>query len=431
MLATPPSAAVVTHKPDRSATPAPRTPHLPHRVAMIAMHSSPAQPAGTGDSGGMTTVLLALSAELARHGIEVDLITRASGSPSVTKLGASVTLRELPAGPADSLAKGRLIEVVDDFGEAIGALARVGSYDLIHAHYWLSGIAALPVALELGLPLVQSFHTLAEMKNATAAAGQPTESERRLASERYLATQANAIIAGSPAEAATLIGAVGAPAERTWVIPPGVDVDLFRPDRISADVAVRRRLAVGVGQPILAVVGRLQPLKNQELAVRTLAELDRLGGPPAVLVVAGEATPGDDGYLRRLHQSAATLGVHGRVRFVGALARSDLADLLAVASVTIVPSRSETFGLVGLESAASGTPVVGFRGTGLVESVAEGASGLLMDSWEPRRWALAVRDLLEDTLQTRYSTSARSHALGFTWPTSAAALIAVYSSLLG
>ncbi|MEO6506052.1 MAG: glycosyltransferase [Terrimesophilobacter sp.] len=431
MLATPPPAAVVTQKPDRSTEPAPGTPHLPRRIAMVAMHSSPAQPPGTGDSGGMTTVLLALSAELARHGIDVDLITRASGSPTVTKLGPSVTLRELPAGPASALAKRRLIEVVDDFGEAVGALARARSYDLIHAHYWLSGIAALPVALELGLPLVQSFHTLAEMKNATAAAGGLREPERRLASERYLATQASAIIAGSSAEAAALIGAVGAPAQRTWVIPPGVDVDLFRPDRVSADVAVRHRFAAGDDQPIIAVVGRLQPLKNQELALRTLAELDRLGGPSAVLVIAGEATPGDEGYLALLHQSAVSLGVQGRVRFVGALTRDTLADLFAVAAVTIVPSRSETFGLVGLESAASGTPVVGFRGTGLVESVADGASGVLLDSWEPRRWALAVRDLLESAQQTRYSQSARSHALGFTWPASAAALLAVYSSLLG
>jgi D-inositol-3-phosphate glycosyltransferase len=107
-----------------------------------------------------------------------------------------------------------------------------------------------------------------------------------------------------------------------------------------------------------------------------------------------------------------------------------LADLLAVASVTIVPSRSETFGLVALESAASGTPVVGFRGTGLVESVADGRSGLLIESWDPRRWAQAVNGLLTDTQRARYGASARLHALGFTWPASAAALIAVYSSLL-
>ncbi|WP_346233654.1 glycosyltransferase [Parafrigoribacterium mesophilum] len=378
----------------------------------------------------MTTVLLALSQELARKGIAVDLISRASGSASVTTLGPSITLRELPAGPAEVWPKNRLPEVMDDFGEALGVLARREAYDLIHAHYWLSGVAALPVALELGLPLVQSFHTLAAMKESTAAGGQPLEPERRLVSERYLATQADAIIAGSAAEAATLVGAVGAPAERTWVIPPGVDVDLFRPDRISADAAVRRELHIADGPPILAVVGRLQTLKNQELAVRALAELDRLGGTPGVLVIAGEPTPGDDGYLRMLHGLAVELGVEDRVRFVGALRRNALADLFAVASVTLVPSRSETFGLVALESAASGTPVVGFRGTGLVESVADGRSGLLTDSWDPHQWARAIAELLEDAQRERYSKSARLHALGFTWPASAAALIAVYSSLL-
>lgn len=395
------------------------------------MHTSPTQAAGTGDAGGMNVAVLATARELAARGIAVDLITRATGTPSVAQLGPGVTLHELAAGPASVLPKARLPEVSDEFGEAVAALARRTRYDLVHAHYWLSGIATLPVALELGLPFAQSFHTLAAMKNARRAPGQESEPERRLQSERYLAAQAGAVIAGSSAEAASLIDDVRAPAERVWVIPPGVDVDLFRPHRGAAEAWVRAELGAPAGRPILAVVGRVQPLKNQELAVRAIAELRAQAGWTPLLVVVGEATPGDGGYADSLRSLAAGLDVADAVRFVGALPREGVADLLAVASLTLVPSYSETFGLVALESAASGTPVLGNRGTGLVESVAEGVSGRLLDSLEPRHWAEEIADLLGDTLTlARLSASARDHALGLTWAASATALLAVYGSLL-
>jgi D-inositol-3-phosphate glycosyltransferase len=397
---------------------------MPRRVAMVAMHSSPVQAAGTGDSGGMNVLLLALARELADRGVAVDLLTRAAGRPAVTQLWPGIVLRELAAGPAALLPKRELLPVVDEFGEAVGRLARRHPYDLIHAHYWLSGLAALPVALELGLPLVQSFHTLAAMKDAERPVWQEVEPARRLMAERYLAAQADAVIAGSAAEAACLVERMHAPARHTWVIPPGVDVDLFRPDRPGAPARVRAALGVGPDRPILAVVGRVQPLKNQELAIRMLAEIRAPAAP--VLVVAGEATPGDGGYADGLRHTAAALGAD--TRFVGALGRDGLADLLTAAAVTLVPSRSETFGMIALESAASGTPVVAFRGTGLVESVADGASGLLVDSWEPREWATATATLIG--AGSRFAASARHHALGFGWPAAAASLLAVYGSLL-
>jgi D-inositol-3-phosphate glycosyltransferase len=403
------------------------------RVALVSMHTSPAEQAGTGDSGGLNVSLMCTATELASRGVEVDLLARATSVPRTTQLEDGVVLRELAAGPARPLDKAELAGVADEFGEAVATVAgRPGSrYDLIHAHYWLSGLATLPVAIELGIPLVQSFHTLGAMKNSHLAPGQQPEPQGRLLAERYLANQANAVVASSASEATSLIDQVGAPPGRIWVIPPGVDVDLFRPNRGGAAERIRERFRIEPGRPIVAVVGRVQPLKDQELGVRALGALNALRGWAPVLVVAGESTPGDEAYLASLRVLATDLGVGDEVRFAGALARDDLADLLAVASITLVPSHSETFGLVALESAASGTAVIGYRGTGMLESIAEGRSGLLVDSREPDAWARAMVALLDDPgARSRMAETAREHALGYTWAATATALLGVYSSLV-
>ncbi|HEU4807462.1 MAG TPA: glycosyltransferase [Homoserinimonas sp.] len=403
------------------------------RVALVSMHTSPVEQAGTGDSGGLNISLMSTATELAARGVEVDLLTRATSVPRTTQLSDGVVLRELAAGPAAPLGKAELASVADEFGEAVASVAgRPGSrYDLIHAHYWLSGLATLPVAIELGIPLVQSFHTLGAMKNSHLAPGQDAEPAGRLLAERYLANQANAMVASSTSEVTSLIDQVGAPAGRIWVIPPGVDVDLFRPDRGGAAERVREQFGIEPGRPIVAVVGRVQPLKDQELGVRALGALNALRGWAPVLVIAGESTPGDEAYLASLHHLAAQLGVGDEVRFAGALGRDDLADLLAVASITLVPSHSETFGLVALESAASGTAVIGYRGTGMLESIAEGRSGVLVDSREPDAWARAMVALLDDpSARSRMAETAREHALGYTWAATATALLGVYTSLL-
>ncbi|MHB1171305.1 MAG: glycosyltransferase, partial [Lacisediminihabitans sp.] len=244
---------------------------------------------------------------------------------------------------------------------------------------------------------------------------------------------ASAIVAGSAAEVTSLIDDARAPADRIWVIPPGVDVELFRPDRaLAAEERMRAELGIAPGRPIIAVAARIQPLKGQELAIRALAELHSLRGRAPVLVLAGAETPGESVYSASLRSFAAELGVSDDVRFVGTLSRESVADLFSIASVTLVPSHSETFGLVALESAASGTPVVGFRGTGLIESVADGVSGLLIDSRDPREWARVVALLLSDGGELeRMALSARHHALGYTWAATATALLGVYASLAG
>jgi D-inositol-3-phosphate glycosyltransferase len=398
------------------------------RVAMVSMHTSPVAPPGTGDAGGMNVVILGIAAELAIRGVEVDLLTRASAEPSSSVLLPGVTLHELEAGPRGPLPKERLGEVADEFGEAVAALSRraSASYDLIHAHYWLSGIATLPVAIELDLPFVQSFHTLAAMKNAAMPEGD--EPVIRLRSETFLANQADAVIAASSAEATALIDSVGGPADRTWIIPPGVDLELFAPRRETEHAAVRRALELEPDRPIVVIAGRVQPLKGHELAVRALAELHAMRGWAPLLVIAGEVTPGQAAFAAQLRTLAAELGVASDVRFTGALDRDVLAALLAAAAVTVVPSFSETFGLIALESAASGTPAIGFRAGGLAESIDDGVSGLLLGTRDPRYWATEIALLIDDDERRAVmGDTARAFAERFSWGAAAASLLGVYA----
>jgi len=397
------------------------------------MHTSPAAQPGRGDSGGMNVSIVSLARSLASRGIEVDLLTRAEAEPEIREIHPGVTLRTLAAGPMAPLRKEALADVTDSFGEAVASLVGRDSprYDLIHAHYWLSGIATLPVALELGLPFVQSFHTLAAMKNAALAPGDSPEPDRRLYSEAFLAHQADAVVAGSAAEATTLIDPLRAPAEKLWVIPPGADTELFHPSRRANAATTRARFGLEGDRPLLVVAGRVQPLKAQDFAVRVLGALHARGGMRPLLVLAGEATAGAEGYYATVMALASELGVADSVRVLGSLDQESLADLFAAASLTLVPSHSETFGLVALESAASGTPVIGFRGTGLLESVAEGHSGVLVDTRDPEQWATTVTSLLDNPdLLTAMRASAREHAEGFTWATASTSLLGLYESLL-
>jgi D-inositol-3-phosphate glycosyltransferase len=212
-----------------------------------------------------------------------------------------------------------------------------------------------------------------------------------------------------------------------WIMPPGVDTNLFAPEPDAGD-AVRLALGIEPGRPLIAVVGRVQELKGQRLAVRALAELPK---PRPMLVIAGEPTPGAEDYFAGLRRLAVELGVEADVRFAGALGRDRVAELLAAAAVTLVPSHSETFGLVALESAASGTPVVAQRVSGLVESVSDGQSGVLLDSRDPAEWARAITRLLDDPVSyAELSGSARAFAEGFSWAASVSILLDVYDRVL-
>ena len=256
----------------------------PLRIAVVSMHTSPTDRPGKGDAGGLNVLVLESAMALAARGHHVDVFTRSAGAPHSHAIASGVTLYALATG-GGVVRKHELPNLADAFGAELerAALAATDSYDVIHAHYWLSGLAALPVSLSLGIPIVQTFHTLAEEKNRRLATDERPEPERRVLTERYLAGEVDAIAAVSRAEVDVLCDGIGASAERVWLVPPAVDALLFQPRPVASRAEVRARLGVRPDDGLVVCVGRVQPLKGQDLAVRMLEHL-----PDAVLVVGSK-----------------------------------------------------------------------------------------------------------------------------------------------
>lgn len=387
----------------------------PLRIALVCLHTSPASDPGIGDAGGMNVVVRNQAIALGALGHTVDVLTRRSSTeqPVDIELGENVTLRFLDAGPAEPVAKGVHEEFIDDFR---AAMEPFGPFDIVHSHHWFSGMAALPYARERGIPHLQSFHSIAADHHTPLSDGERPESPGRLAGEAWLAKESGAVIAISAAEAETVVHRLGGDAESVWVVSPGVDSVLFHP---------RSRAA----EPFVVVAGRLDPLKGFDLAIEAVAQIPEAIRP--ALVIAGEESVDYRSYPEELQDLAASLGIANSVRFVGPQSREALADLLAEAQVVAIPSHSETYGLVALEAAASGTPVVAAAAGGLREAVVDGVTGVVLRSREPGVWADAIGRILRDpALQTSLAITARVRATGLSWAHSADALVAVYRSEL-
>lgn len=396
-----------------------RVPHAtrPLRIALVSLHTSPGAEPGSGDAGGMNVVVRSQAEAMASLGHTVDILTRRSSfeTPEDQQIRPGVTLRFLDAGPAEPVPKGDHEGFIDEFRMRMAAL---GPYDLIHSHHWFSGMAALPLARRNGIPHVQSFHSIAADECTPLSAGERAESAGRMAGEAWLARESDAVVAISEAEADTVEERLGGRPDRVTIVPPGVDGTLFHP----ADEAPQ-------GRGYAVVAARLQPLKGLDLAIEAIAAVPAPIRPD--LVIAGDASSDFDGYVQELQALAAARGVERGVRFVGPQSRANLATLLRGARVVLIPSHSETFGLVALEGAASGVPVVAAASGGLREAVVHGESGLVIDSREPDAWAGAITAILSDPgLARRLSLAARDRAEHFDWLRSAVALLAVYAALL-
>ena len=388
---------------------------------MVSLHTSPAEAPGAADAGGMNVVEWHEALALAGMGVEVDLMTRrhAPGLPDVVDVAPGVRLLHLDAGPATSLPKSAIDAFIPQFAEALDGL---GGYDVYHCQHWMSGIAALEVARRRGVPLVQSFHSVAAPPGVDLSHGEPPESPGRVPGEARLAREADHVIAISAAEARTVIQRCGADPDRVSIIPPGVDLGLFRPlsvaDRESSDE-----------RPYLAFAARLQPLKGPDLAIEALARVDARVRPR--LVIAGADSLDFAQYAAHLHEQVRDLGLTEDVSFVGPRTRPELAALFQGAQLVLVPSYSETFGLVALEAAACGTPVIASATGGLREAVVHGETGQLMDSREPGDWADAITRLLTDeSTLARMGVVSRVHARRFTWEAMARQVADVYESLV-
>jgi D-inositol-3-phosphate glycosyltransferase len=403
----------------------------PRRIAVLSVHSSPLAVPGVGDSGGMNVHVRALASELAKAGVASDLYTRATSpdDPPVVELEPGVRVLHLAAGPLEPVPKQSLPRYLCAFLCALlRAGERHGPYDLLHSHYWVSGWVARLARERWQSPVVHSFHTLGRVKNLSLANGEEPEPPARLAGEERVVTTADRLLAATPAEARQLAELYGAPPSKVRVVPHGVDRSRFHPgDRAAA------RAALGVRHRyVLAFVGRLQPLKAPDVAVRTLAALTR-GCPDLdveLLVVGGPSGNGMD-EPRRLAELASREGVDGRVRFLPARPNDRLACVYQAADLLLVPSRSESFGLVALEAQACGTPVVAARVGGLHHAVGDGTTGRLLTSHDPEEWASVVASLLRHPGKLAAMGQAAARFVGVHgWGVTASRLLDVYGELL-
>ncbi|MGO1538893.1 MAG: glycosyltransferase [Leucobacter sp.] len=400
------------------------------RIAFVMVHTSPLDVPGTKDAGGMNVVVRAQAEALAGLGHTVTIFTRRSDPQQDRRVEIvpGLTVVHLDAGPPRLLAKGEHESVMAQFGELLDAELRDHPVDLLHAEHWFSGIAALASAQTAGVPLVQSFHSIAAPADSPLTEGERPESAGRLAGERRLAHEADLVIAVSEAEQATVLGRLEGDQDRVRVVPLGVDTELFRPC-VSEECAERNDWLNRGGRPEVVVVGRLHPLKGFDLAIDAIATIPAARRP--VLRIVGAPPPDGDEHARSLHETAARYGMLGTTAFDGALRRGELAERIRVASLMLVPSHSETFGLVALEAAASGIPVIARDTGGLREAVIDGETGVLVSGDDPQVWGDAVDTLLSDTERhERMGEAARAHALRRSWDVSAMRLVDAYQELL-
>lgn len=394
-------------------------------IVMVSLHTSPMASPGAADAGGMNVVALNTARALAKRGHRVDLITRRAdpGEAATTEIAPGVRLHNLTAGPAAPVAKSAQEALIEPFGEALAVWwAQHGhDVDLVHSHHWFSGVAALPIARAAGIPHLQSYHSVAAPIGASLDAGEPPESPGRPAGEALVAQQSDLIIAVSQAERETIIDRYHPPAERVVVIRPGVDLELFRPLRPGE----RHWAWQGC---YLFFAARLQPLKAPDLAIRTLAALP--AGHRPRLVIAGETSADFSWYAKQLRELVDSLGLHNEVLYLGSQNRDQLATMMRGACVLLNPSRSETYGLINLEASASAVPVVATRTGGMVESVVDQVTGLLLDSRDPQDWAAAVRTFT-DSAERRADVGAagREFAATRSWQVVATELEAVYQEV--
>jgi D-inositol-3-phosphate glycosyltransferase len=388
-------------------------------LAILSLHTSPLAQPGSGDGGGMNVYVRSLASALARAGVACDVYTRAEhpAQPRVVVLEPSFRVIHIEAGPQTPVEKELLPGLVEEFTAAmLDGIRECGrDYDAVHANYWLSGEVAHRLKHELDLPMVATFHTLARVKAAAHELILDDPLGTRARSEAEIVRCADLILASTGDEADQLVRLYGADTDRIEILPPGVDHAVFSPGSREA-----ARAALGhPGERVLLFVGRIQPLKGLDLAVRTLAEIE----DATLWVVGGPSGTEGPSEVARVKALARALGVAGRVLFLPPQPHHHLADYYRAADVCLVPSRSESFGLVALEAAACGTPVVASAVGGLRSIVEDGQTGFLVEDRDSLDWATPVALLLDDAdLAATMGAQAASRSRRWSWCITAARL---------
>jgi D-inositol-3-phosphate glycosyltransferase len=402
---------------------------LPLRIAVISIHTSPTASLGQNGNGGLNVYVHEIATAFSDRGIATDIFTRCTPSdPEFEQLTPLSRVIYLPAG--QDLDKYSLYAEVPGFANRIRQFAVVEdlNYDLIFSHYWLSGEVACLLRPRLATGWAHVAHTLGLVKNQTLAAGERPEPELRIQVEKEIAAQADLLIASTEDERADLVRLYGANPDHVAVVPPGVDLSMFQP--IDRDEA-RRTIGYGAGR-LLLFVGRLERLKGVEVAIRALALLrDRAHDDVRLLILGEDSRDGDESEKDRLKELAAAAGVRDRVDFLGSVAHHELPFFYSAADVCVMPSYSESFGLVALEAQACGRPVVGSGVSGLRSVVRDEVSGYLLDSHDPAMYAERMGRLLNNPeLAQQMGRRGRLLAQRFSWTRTADRLQSLFDGVV-
>jgi D-inositol-3-phosphate glycosyltransferase len=402
-----------------------------YRVAILSYHTCPVAPLGGPETGGLNVYVREMTRELAERGHHVDIFTRRAGDvpelePPVVDGHPHARLIHIPAGPPAYVEKSLLPLYVDEFERGVVAFAeREGiTYDVVHSHYWLSGVIGARLKERWDIPHVTMFHTLGEVKSRSRIS--EWEPDERIQAEEMIVQQADRIVAAGRDERELLMRLYGARSESISVVPCGVNLDLFHP--IPQDVA-RRELGLHTDDRILLFVGRVEPLKGIDILLGAATQLEN-ERECRVLVIGGDSSA-QEGEMAHLRNLASRLGVADRVSFLGAVEHERLPYFYSAADVCVVPSFYESFGLVALEAMACGTPVVASRVGGLAGTVRDGETGYLIPWRCPEPFAERIELLLDnEELRSAFGTAARESVERFRWANVAEAVLDIYRELI-
>ena len=403
------------------------------RIATLMVHTSPLDQPGIGDAGGMNIYVLESAQRMAAMGVSIDIFTRRTDSaqPDIVEISPGVRVRHFDCGHG-TLTKEQLPIHISGLSQEFSRIMRTEDYDIIHSHYWLSGKVAMPAAKELGIPLVHTMHTMARVKNLNLAEGESPEPMIRVQGETQVVAAANALIANTDAEGASLVSLYDACPDTVHVVSPGVDLYTFTPGESRSTARYQ------IGQPqdalVVSFVGRIQPHKGPEVLIRATSELVKhtpLLRHKLIVNIVGGASGANTEEVDRLKELTTWLAIDDVVRFTPPVPRVDLPQWYRAADLVIVPSYSESFGLVALEAQACGTPVVATAVGGLRTAVADGISGVLVDGHDPKAWSSVISRLLQEPQRrVLLSMGAIEHASHFGWDVTARGTLDIYDLVI-
>ena len=403
------------------------------RIATVMVHTSPLEQPGIGDAGGMNIYVLESAQRMAAMGVSVDIFTRRTDpdAPDIVEISPGVRVRHFDCGHG-TLTKEQLPIHISGLSQEFSRIMRTENYDVIHSHYWLSGKVAMPAAKELKIPLVHTMHTMARVKNLNLAEGESPEPMIRVQGETQVVAAASALIANTDAEAASLVSLYDACPDTVHVVTPGVDLFTFTPGQSRS--AARESLGLLPDSLIVSFVGRIQPHKGPEVLIRATSELVKHSPqlrPRLIVNIIGGASGANTEEVDRLKDCTQWLGIDDVVRFAPPVSRAELPQWYRASDLVVVPSYSESFGLVALEAQACGTPVVATAVGGLRTAVADGISGVLVDGHDPKAWSSVIARLLQEPQRrVLLSMGAIEHASHFGWDGTARGTLDIYDVVI-